>query len=208
MLIRHNLLRPDPFNPETAHHCAQLAREVISTLSAFVARYPFKRAFGYFCTASTVECAYYLVPVLRYSIDPVEQTASMIALQQARDILEQLEPKLNLAKTSLQALHGVLKRWGSGSIISSQAGSTTQDPEAPMVRILDTSIAPRDVLFMQQLTSQLKMQVAWESNPQTESIHAHADLQADLPDDLDPDEWLNLPTGAFFGGEFNFHDGP
>ena len=115
MLIRQNPLQQTAFDPETAHLCARIAREIIHNHEVFLARYPGARASGYFITSSMVECVYHLVPVLHYSKDPDEHGASLLALKRAHNILIQLSSILNVSKNALRALRGVMSRWGTQS---------------------------------------------------------------------------------------------
>lgn len=115
MLIRQNPVRQAEFNPETAHLCARLSREIIRAHDLYISRYPEARAIGYFTTSSTVECIYHLAPVMHYSKDDDEHTACVSAFNQAHGILVRLSAYNNVAKRALKALNGVVKKWGSGN---------------------------------------------------------------------------------------------
>ena len=113
MVIRQSPIHQTAFDPEPAHLCARLAREIIRSHDAFTKRYPKARASGYFITASLVECIYHLAPVLHYSTNVEEHNTSVAALKQAYGILVLLSSKLNVSKRALRAINGVMLKWGS-----------------------------------------------------------------------------------------------
>lgn len=120
MLIRQNPVRHAAFEPETAHFCARLAREIIRSHDLYILRYPEARAMGYFATTSLVECIYHLALVMRYSKeDDTEHNACVAAFDQAHGILVRLSVYNNVAKRALEALNGVIRKWGSRNAPSS-----------------------------------------------------------------------------------------
>lgn len=122
MLIRQNPVRQVEFNPETAHLCALLSREIIRAHDLYISRYPEARAIGYFTTSTTVECVYHLALVMHHSKDHSEHTACLAAFNQAHSILVRLSAYNNVAKRALKALNGVAKKWGSGNITEKNGG--------------------------------------------------------------------------------------
>lgn len=146
MIIRQNPVRQTAFNPEVAYFCARLSREVIHSHKICIARYPGARASGYFTTASIVECIYQLVPVLHYSKDNDEYTASMTALSQAHEIVIQLSTKLNSAKKALRALSGVTKRWGIVKTTDSTGSSSVDGSHSAIADIVVSHRPPLHLL--------------------------------------------------------------
>lgn len=115
MLIRQNPVRRVDFDPETAHPCARLSREIIKSHDLFISRFPEFHATGYFTTCSIVECIYHLAPVMRYSRDHNEHSAGIAAFDQAHGILVKVSIYNNVAKKALKALNGLVRKWGSAN---------------------------------------------------------------------------------------------
>ncbi|KAF5710205.1 hypothetical protein FMUND_9627 [Fusarium mundagurra] len=131
MLIKQNPVRQSAFNPETAHFCARLSREVIRSHHVYFSQYPEPRASAYFATSSIVECIYHLAPVIHRSIDTNERSACVSAFNQAHGILVILSVYSNVAKKALRALNGVIKKWGSGDVIGISGISDSKDTNVP-----------------------------------------------------------------------------
>lgn len=115
MLIRQNPVRQTEFNPENAHLCARLSREVIRAHNLYILKYPGARAIGYISTSSIVECIYHLALVMHYSKDANERIVCVSAFNHAHGILLRLSAYNNVAKRALKALNGVVRKWGSSS---------------------------------------------------------------------------------------------
>ncbi|EWY79377.1 hypothetical protein FOYG_17455 [Fusarium oxysporum NRRL 32931] len=145
MLIKQNPIRQSAFNPETAHFCARLSREIIRSHHLYFLQYPEVRASGYFATSSIVECIYHLAPVIHRSIDSNEHSACVSAFNQAHGILVKLSVYTNVAKKALRALNGVIKKWGSGDSIS--IATTIKDTSVPQgeVQNVDDFDAPPEI---------------------------------------------------------------
>lgn len=129
MLIRQSPVRQGVFNPETAHFCARLSREIIRAHHLYILRFPEARAIGYFTTSSTVECIYQLAPVMRYSRDHSEHTACIAAFNQAQSILVKLSAYNSVARKALKALNGLAKKWGSRNTTSKGGGNASLGQE-------------------------------------------------------------------------------
>lgn len=136
MLIRQNPARQKAFAPETAHLCARLARQIIESHDVFISAFPNARATGYFTTCSIVECIYHLALVLHHSQDETKHAASVAAFHLAHEILVRLSPSNKVANKALQALRGVVKRWGSFNSQGRADGATTENT------IADNNVRP------------------------------------------------------------------
>ncbi|SCO35176.1 uncharacterized protein FFMR_03786 [Fusarium fujikuroi] len=154
MLIKQNPVRQSAFNPETAHFCARLSREIIRSHHVYLSQYPEARASGYFTTSSIVECIYHLAPVIHCSVDSNERSACVSAFNQARGILVKLSAYNNVAKKALKALNGVIKKWGTGDIKGSSGGKDTSALQGVLQDHNNLDVPPQIHEFMRRIEVQ------------------------------------------------------
>ncbi|SCV27517.1 uncharacterized protein FFB14_01590 [Fusarium fujikuroi] len=154
MLIKQNPVRQSAFNPETAHFCARLSREIIRSHHVYLSQYPEARASGYFTTSSIVECIYHLAPVIHCSVDSNEHSACVSAFNQARGILVKLSAYNNVAKKALKALNGVIKKWGTGDIKGSSGGKDTSALQGVLQDHNNLDVPPQIHEFMRRIEVQ------------------------------------------------------
>ncbi|KAF9771579.1 hypothetical protein IL306_010777 [Fusarium sp. DS 682] len=195
MLIKQNPVRQSAFNPETAHFCAQLSREIIRSHDLYLSQYPEARASGYFTTSSIVECIYHLAPVIHRSIDSNEHSACVSAFNQAHGILVRLSAYNNVAKKALKALNGVIKKWGSGDTTGS---SGSKDTSARQGEVQNRNVRWPSVCFqtsvprIPQLTDQKNLDVP----PEIHEFMRRTDVQAGTDGfDIDLGELMDMSMG-------------
>ncbi|EWG44876.1 hypothetical protein FVEG_05844 [Fusarium verticillioides 7600] len=154
MLIKQNPIHQSAFNPETAHFCARLSREIIRSHHLYFLQYP-ARASGYFATSSIVECIYHLAPVIHRSTDSHEHSACVSAFNQAHGILINLSVYTNVAKKALRALNGVIKKWGGGDTIGIAASKDTRLRQGQVQDVDNFDVPPEIQEFMRRTGAQV-----------------------------------------------------
>ena len=104
MIIRQNPLTA-PKTLESAHFCAFLASDTIEAIATFVENSSNLNCFGYFMTASILECMYHLVQMLQNSSLATDRAAALSSFQAAYQLLEDLATTVDSAKRALKTLN-------------------------------------------------------------------------------------------------------